>query len=242
MGSVAESPIETLLEVQSHDLAVDQLRYRRQSLAERAQLAAVERSLTDLAQQLETSGNRLSDLERVQRRLEDEIDSIEAKAVDSELRLYSGTVQAPRELQALADEVEGLRRRKRHLEDELLDGMEQAEPVAAEVTRLEEERSRLEADASRLRAAIVAQEAEIDAELAAEVEARTGLVAGIPADLLATYEQLRQRLGGIGVARLDAGRCSGCHLSLPAQELDALRRAAPEEIVRHEECGRILAR
>lgn len=239
---MAEAGLEALLEVQAHDLTADQLRYRRETLAERSQLQAAERSLVELDRALQVAGGRLADLERVQHRLEDEIDAIEAKALDSEGRLYSGTVQAPRELQALAEEVEGLRRRKRRLEDELIDGMEQAEPVSTEISALEEQRSGVESEASRLRAHLAAAEAEIDAALAAETDARDGVAAVVPPELLATYERLRQRLGGVGVARLDAGRCTGCHLSLPAQELDALRRAPPEEIVRHEECGRILVR
>lgn len=239
---MAEPPFEALLEVQSHDVAADQLRYRRESLPERARLRGAERAIAELGSALQGEGVRLADLERAQRRLEDEIDSIEAKAKESEGRLYSGAVQAPRELQALADEVEGLRRRKRHLEDQLLEVMEQAEPVASEIARLGAERSAAEAEAALVREALSSQEGEIDGALATQLEARATVAARVPAELLATYEGLRRRLGGVGVARVDAGRCTGCHLSLPAQELDALRRAAPGEIVRHEECGRILVR
>jgi predicted nucleic acid-binding Zn-ribbon protein len=41
---------------------------------------------------------------------------------------------------------------------------------------------------------------------------------------------------------LRAGRCEGCRLELFGSELAAVRSAAPDEVVRCEECGRILIR
>jgi predicted nucleic acid-binding Zn-ribbon protein len=72
------------------------------------------------------------------------------------------------------------------------------------------------------------------------VAARADVAARVPDALLAHYEKLRRGLDGVGVARVDAGRCAGCHLSLSAVELDSLRRAADGQVVNHEECGRIL--
>lgn len=237
---MADALLDRLLEVQAADLAADQLRYRRESLPERAALRQRRAALDDLDRQLTVLRGRAGELDRSQRRMEDEISSMEAKAADSERRLYSGAVNAPRELQALSDEVEALRRRQRRLEDDLLDVMEVAEPVVADIPRLVEERGRVAAEAEQLQQAIVEQEEGIGRELAEQEATRATAAAGIPSDLLRTYEELRSRLGGVGIARVDAGRCTGCHLGLPAVELDAVRRAPEGTIVRHEECGRIL--
>ena len=237
---MADALLGRLLEVQAADLAADQLRYRRESLPERTALRERRAALDDLDRQLTVLRGRAGELDRSQRRMEDEISSMEAKAADSERRLYSGGVNAPRELQALSDEVEALRRRQRRLEDDLLDVMEQAEPVGADIPRLVEERGRVAAEAEQLQQTIVEQEEGIGRELAEHEAVRAAAAAGVPADLLRTYEELRRRLGGVGIARVDAGRCTGCHLGLPAVELDAVRRAPEGTIVRHEECGRIL--
>lgn len=237
---MADALLDLLLEVQAADLAADQLRYRRESLPERAAFRERRAALEDLDRQLSVLRGRAGELDRSQRRMEDEISSMEAKAADSERRLYSGAVNAPRELQALSDEVEALRRRQRRLEDDLLDVMEQAEPIGAEIPRLVEERGRVAAEAEQLQQAIVEQEEGIGRELAEQEATRAAAAAGVPTDLLRTYEQLRKRFGGVGIAQVDAGRCTGCHLGLPAVELDAVRRAPEGTIVRHEECGRIL--
>jgi predicted nucleic acid-binding Zn-ribbon protein len=122
----------------------------------------------------------------------------------------------------------------------VLEAMQDREPLDAEVTALEERRAGLEAEADQLRQAILDQGKEIDADLAAELEARGAAAAGIPGDLLSQYERLRASEGGVGAARLVNGRCSGCHLTLPATELDRIRHEAPDAVVLCDQCGRIL--
>jgi predicted nucleic acid-binding Zn-ribbon protein len=122
------------------------------------------------------------------------------------------------------------------------EAMAAGEPLDAVLARVAAEREAAEADAGRLGAVIAEEEAEIDAEVATERDARAALVAKLPDDLIQRYERLRRRLGGIGAARLEHGSCTGCHLALPAVELDHIRRAPPEAIITCEQCGRILVR
>ncbi len=68
------------------------------------------------------------------------------------------------------------------------------------------------------------------------------MVADEPADLIELYERLRAQHGGVGAAALRRGSCEGCHLSLNTVDLNAIRAAAPDDIVRCEECRRILVR
>ncbi|HWH35126.1 MAG TPA: C4-type zinc ribbon domain-containing protein [Acidimicrobiales bacterium] len=238
--TASSAALDVLLAVQHHDLAIDQLRYRRENLTERQAIRALRAEQADVAGAREHASARLHELERAQRRLEDGVESIEAKAAESESRLYGGTVQAPKELQALAAEVESLRGRKRSQEDELLEVMEAIEPVSTELEGLAARGGELARRLEERSAELAAREAEIDGELGEELDARQRLASEVPADLLATYERLRHRLDGVGIARVDAGRCTGCHLSLSAVERDSLRRAAGGEVVRHEECGRLL--
>ncbi len=118
--------------------------------------------------------------------------------------------------------------------------MEAIDDLAGSVDVEEDERSRGEREAAELIGTVGAAEATIDSELAANVAEREGLAEGLPGELLATYERLRTRLGGVAVARLEGGHCLGCHLALPATEVDAFRRAATGTVFIHEECGRIL--
>ena len=234
--------LQTLLEVQALDTRADQLARRRATLAARAELDAVTSSLRACTVELEAVSGRASELERVQKRAEDEIATLEDKAGATQRQLYGGSVTSPRELQALQEEAASLRRRIGSREDDVLAVMEELEPVAADRARLEAAREDAAARAAGLQADITRSEAAIDAELAEVAAARDGLVSRVPAPLLAQYERIRARTGGIGIARLEGNRCTGCHLELPNREVDEVRRAAPDAVVLHDECGRILVR
>lgn len=231
-----------LLDVQDRDVLLDQLRHRRASLPDRAELAAVQSRLKELAAQLSEVGDRLTVQQRGQKKIEDEVSAIETKTSTETRKLNSGTVTAPREIQAISEEIDALNRRKRSLEDDELEIMEVAEALTNEVDALTAEHAAASADVERLRAAVIEQEAAIDRELASVGAERDAAVAEIPAELLARYDRLRAKLDGVAVARLEGDLCLGCHVSLPAMEVDAARHATADAVVIHEDCGRILVR
>lgn len=233
---------DDLLDVQDHDTSIDQLVHRRGHLAARteldqvmAELAALELTVADL----EVGRQELG---RNQQRLEDEIASLTAKATQHDKALYGGSISNPRELQAMQDEIAALKRRISQLEDQELEVMEQLEPIDAELADLASTRTALDERGGSLRLQIAEEEVAIDDELAKVRAERDGLAAGIDADLLTEYEELRKRSGGIAIARLVGGSCGGCHLGLSAVEVDRIKKLPPEAPAHCEECGRLLAR
>lgn len=234
---------EQLLAVQDHDTHLDQLRHRRDTLPERAELESQSDELARLDTAVADAESRKGALVTQQRRLEDEVARLEAKVSEVDDTLYrSGTITSPKEAQALSDELDSLRKRQRHLEDDVLALMEQIEPIDAELAELGEQREQLGARMDGTRSALARGEGEVDAEIQ-EVEAlRTTAASGIDAAQLAEYEQLRKQLGGIAVARLSSGTCGGCNLTLSAVERDRLKGLSPDEAAYCEECGRLLVR
>jgi predicted nucleic acid-binding Zn-ribbon protein len=71
---------------------------------------------------------------------------------------------------------------------------------------------------------------------------REQAAAGIPEALLTVYDRLREQKGGVGAAALRARRCGGCSLELTAADLRAIAQAPSDELLRCEECNRILVR
>lgn len=234
--------LHRLLDVQDHDLALDQLRHRRANLPERAALTEQQSTLQRIDASLTDLRAQLHEIEQAQRKLEDEITSIDTKAAAENKKLNSGTITAPREIQALSDEIDALGRRKRALEDDEIELMEKGEPLTADVDRLESERTTVDAEITRLRDAIGSLEQSIDDEVATKTTERADAASGLDADLLTRYEKLRTKLGGVAVARLEGKLCTGCHVSLPDVEVDTIRHQPADAIVTHEDCGRILVR
>lgn len=233
---------EPLLEVQEHDTIADQLAHRRRTLPARAELDAVMAELSTLEGTASEVEAERAELARTQQRFEDEIASLQAKAEQHDKTLYGGSVGNPRELQALQDEIAALKRRISHLEDQELEVMEELEPVDRRLAELTRRRTELDERATALRAEIAEAEVEIDAELSRVRSARAAAAGTAEPDLLAEYEQLRPRTGGIAIARLVNGHCGGCHLALSAVEVDRIKRLPEDELVHCEECGRLLAR
>jgi predicted nucleic acid-binding Zn-ribbon protein len=231
-----------LLAVQEHDTRADQLNHRLATLSLRSDLAQLEDDVRSIDEQLADAQRRRDELGRSQQRLEDEIASLTERANQAEKQLYSGSVTNPRELQALQDDVASIRRRIGQLEDDELEIMELVEPVDAERSQLAGKRERLDAEGQRLRAALGEAESELSELLAAVRAEREAAASEVSDELWPEYDKLRARLGGVGIARLVGSACQGCHLALPAVEVDRIRKLPLDEAVHCEECGRLLVR
>lgn len=236
------SDLERLLEVQANDTAADQLRHRRKNLPERAALIQIEQETAALRAEIAEPQAQRDELARNQKRLEDEIASVEAKAQRVEKQLYDGSMTSPKEAQALQADVESLKRRQATLEDEVIELMELVEPLDEQLASstvafasFDEQRAQVQAD-------LVGAEALIDAELATTLAARQSLVDAVPAALISEYERIRGGEGGIGIARLQGSTCLGCHISMAAAEVDAMKRLPADELAYCPDCGRLLVR
>ncbi len=174
--------------------------------------------------------------------LEEQIEASRSRRTELERRMYGGQVSAARDLQAMDDEVKHLNRHISELEDREIEIMEALEPIDGELRAAETQRAAWRHDRDRLRTAIAEAVERIDADIVAQSEARRAAAATVPADLLTRYERLRTTLAGTGAARLVGGSCSGCHLTLPAMEVDRIRKAPPDEVITCDQCGRILVR
>ncbi|MDA8286245.1 MAG: C4-type zinc ribbon domain-containing protein [Actinomycetota bacterium] len=234
--------LEALLAVQELDTAADQARHRLGQLPARRQLQEIRQRRRDLAARRSAAEAAREDVAGRQQALEEDLAATEKRRSEVSARLYSGAVSASRDLQALSAEVDGLTARASQLEDEGLAVLEEREPFDAAVAQLDAEEAALAGEEDRALAALGSAEADTGAEVHELLVRRAEAAASVPPDLLATYDHLRARLGGVGAARLVGDRCGGCHLSLPATELDRVRHLPAEAVVTCDQCGRILVR
>jgi predicted nucleic acid-binding Zn-ribbon protein len=183
----------------------------------------------------------VSDLAREQAKFEREIEQVRARRERDEGRLGSGAITVAKQLQDLEREVATLRRRQSELEDSELEVMERAETAQAELDRLTEQRSGHAEAARRPRHGGTRPWSSSTPSCSAPP--RAAQVAGsLPEDLLALYTRLRASEGGVGAGEISRGRCGGCRLDLMNNEKSEIRAAAPDEVLLHEECGRIMVR
>ena len=230
-----------LLDLQDADTALAQLAHRRRNLPELAVLAERGDRAATLTNQIVDAETACADIGDEQRRLEHEVDLVRMRATRDERRMQSGGLPA-KEIEQLQHEVTSLARRQSSLEDDLLEVMEHHEQADSSLARLTAQRVALDAERAELETKRDAVFVEIDADISARTVQRVGIAAELPIDLITLYERAREHGGGIGAARLHQRRCEGCRIELPGSELSALRAAAPDEVVRCDNCRRILVR
>jgi uncharacterized protein len=230
-----------LLDLQAADTALAQLDHRRRGLPELAAIAERGERIATLRTELVEAQTRSSDVATEQRRLENEVDAVRTRATRDEQRLQVGGLPA-KELESLQHEITTLARRQGSLEDDLLEVMENREQADTEAAALTGQVAGLEAEVAELGATRDVAFAEIDAAAAGQLAIRTSVAAELPADLVTLYERARQHGGGVGAAILRQRRCEGCHIELSGSELASVRAAAPDEVVRCDNCRRILVR
>lgn len=242
MTSASPESLEHLLQIQDRDKSIAALRHQKSNLPERQEIADLLEALSTLQKKKDFVSKELISKEDDQQRLEDEVNAIEERVSEQEENLYSGEVSAIKDLQAIQGDIAGLQERKRLVEDQIIVVMEQIEPLKTLFDQLEiEEKTNTEQQAE-LEAALLGKEQSIEKQIE-DVEAeRSELALDTSPALLEIYEKIRKQSGNIAVAQLNGMTCKGCHLDLPAVEVDRLKKLPPDQLVHCEECGCILVR
>ena len=217
-----------LLTLQERDNHITQLNHARKNIAEQAELAEVTASLREFSQSLIAAQGVLEDAKIELARIEDDVRVVDERIAKDKER-EAGAASA-KDLQALEAELSSLATRKSNLEDIELVVMQSIEDAEVAVADVLVERDAVEARRAALEQAVSTREAEIDAELAAESAARTELAASLPSDLVELYERQRARYG-IGAALLTRRVTGGSGVELTSTDLDAVRAAAPDDVV-----------
>jgi predicted nucleic acid-binding Zn-ribbon protein len=243
LGAVKASPQSQLrlLVLADLDAELGRLDHRRRSLPEVAELGRLEARASELKDEIVVTETELGDLSREENRAERDVEQVRSRIDRDRARLDAGQVSAARELATLQSEIESLRRRQGDLEEIVLELMERREGLVSRRDELAAERDSLGTETAEVAARRDAAFKEIDEQAGKAAEQRGTVVTDVPADLLKLYEQIRDTRG-VGAAALRAGRCQGCHLNLNTVDLNQIRGSAPDEVLRCEECRRILVR
>jgi uncharacterized protein len=230
-----------LLELADLDAELTRLGNRRRALPEVAEVERMDARDAELRDAIVAAQTSEKDLAREQAKAEADVEQVRNRAARDRERLDAGQVSSPRELESLQSEITSLVHRQAELEDIELEVMERREATQKTAESLTAEREELAAT----RETVVARRDEQLGDLGVQYDQaeskRAEVAAQIPDDLTALYERMRAQ-HGVGAAALRGGRCEGCHLTLNTVDLNRIRAAPDDEVLRCEECRRILVR
>ena len=230
-----------MLDLQALDTRLDQIAHRKATLPELAELRGLDAQASVLDDDLVRARTALGDVQRGIAKADSDVQLVRERSARDQARMQAGQGTA-KDMQALQHEVESLARRQSALEDIELEVMERAEGMSADVSRLEAARARLTVHEEELKAVRDKAFAELDAEVEQIGHSRHDVVAGVGEELVGLYEKIRASSGGVGAAVLRQRRCEGCNLELNAVDINRITAAAQDEVLRCEECRRILIR
>lgn len=219
---------------------MDRARHRRATLPEAARCAELEAAAKALDDDITRAAVEVSDLEAEQRKADADVDLVRQRSEKD--RALLETINDAKQLSNLQHELESLARRQSELEDVELEVMERLDAAQKAHVALRAQRESLDVDLAQARTARDNALADLADEEKVAVAARAAAAEGIPADLLSLYDKLRADHGGIGAAALHRGRCEGCRIELTPVDIDRIRQAPAGEVIRCEECRRILVR
>jgi len=232
---------QRLLDLQALDSKLDQLGHRRRTLPAIAELQSLDTKLGQLRDVHAVSAAADSDLAREQAKAEADVDQVRSRAERDRKLLASGTGSA-KDLENLQHELESLAKRQSDLEDVVLEVMEKVEASAARTAKLAADRAEVEGDRGRVAHTLAEEQAGVDKDLEFTRGQRALLAEQVPAELLAFYDKLRAQYDGVAVAAIVRRRCQACQIELDIAEVNAAKAAAPDALLRHDSCRRILVR
>jgi len=184
----------------------------------------------------------VDDLTAEQSRADADVEQVKTRRVRDQGMIDAGQVKDPKALERMLGELDSLHRRITSLEDTELDVMERLETAQTSFDQRSAELAAMEGEEAELRAAFEQRSGELQTQLATAQAERVTTASGMPDDLLAVYEKLRVQKGGVGAAALRRRECEGCRLTLNASDLSIIAKQPTDEVVRCEECNRILVR
>jgi len=232
---------QRLLDLAAEDVALTQLTHRGRTLPEVAAVEADEEAEWTFSADVVRDQTEVSDLGREVKRMESDVETVRAREEKDQKLLDSGSV-SPKEMTNLQHELASLKRRQSDLEDQELELMERLEVAETTLAAAQSGLDQARADLERARQLRDDALADIADSTKRHEAARAEVAGGISAPLLSLYDRIRTQTGSTGAAMLKARQCQGCRIELYGNELSAVRNADPHEVVRCENCGRILVR
>ena len=230
-----------LIELQLIDSQIAQAKAKLASLPELEQIAAIHARLENTAVELTVVETELADVVIDLRRCEVDVEQIEDRIKKDENRLNSGA-GSPKELEQTQHELVTLAKRKAELEDVELEIMVKHDGIKARVDELKNDQVGLKQLELELNIRLENAKTEITQNLESLAASRQELAPTIDPALVALYDKIRQSADGVGAALLIGDKCDGCHLSINAIERERIKGLEADEVIRCEECRRILVR
>ena len=228
------SDLQHLITLQDLDTAAERL--RRQIADVPALTTALDERITALTAAVAAVKERTATSQTARREIEKDLAAVQGRLSKYKDQLME--VKTNKEYHAMQTEIGTAEQQVRLQEDRLLERMEEAENLAAELKAAEAALKTGQADVARDRQRIDADRVAAEAELARTSAERAALAATISPQALALFEHVSKHRKTPAMSEARDGHCMQCHVRLRPQVYNDVRRN--ERLIQCESCSRIL--
>src|SRR5215203_136764 len=209
-----------MYELQRVDLTWVKVSRRLQQLQE---LLGESDELRKCRQEVAQTQAELRDWNAKQKNAELEDKSLAERITATEERLMSGVVRNPKELDALQQSLDGLRRQRETVAEEGVQAMGQAETLSSKLEVEKAALATIENGWNGNQSVLREEETKLKHNGVLLKRKREQLAAGMNDSLRDRYETMRKRKAGVAIASVQNGTCSACHVTLPTGVVNTLR-------------------
>ena len=232
---------ERVMTLQTLDTSLTQLAHKEKTLSVIQALEILTISHNSTRDLIIAAETEKADIKHELSKSEIDVEQVVTRIEKDEKRMASGTA-SPKELEQMQHELASLNKRRSELEEIELEVMVRVDGIDDRIKSLSVERDQFKLKMAELDAQKTKELTDIAEAVSSANGKRADIAAKISAEVVELYEKIKKTGDGIGAARLIEGKCDGCHLSINAVELSKIKETAADEIVRCEECRRILVR
>lgn len=168
---------------------------------------------------------------------------LQQKSIDEKLKkinndLYGGKFVNPREVEAYEKEIVALKRQRGDMDVRILELWELVPPAKEAAEADSKAVEELQSELKQHQKKALATKSQLEEEFKTIGAKRSAAAKEVPPSLLARYDAIRQRHGGIGMSRIAKNRtCGQCGTSLPTKVIEDVKE---DKMVTCEQCHRIL--
>ncbi len=234
------SELEILLQLQDQDLELDRLRLEIDRIEERKQLSQAKSSIDLIDAKLDEIFRFKKEFSKKLKELDTEIEKVSARISRLEDQIRSGQVPNVKDQVAVMHEMDQLSSVKNQAEENMLEIMESVEKLDLQARELESQKLPITNTVAELESQIQVKVQALEQEINSHLPNRESIYSTLTTALRSKYETLRGKLGGMAVAQILDGKCSGCHLTIPTTEKEKIIHSTGESISNCEQCGRML--
>ncbi|MGE4536680.1 MAG: zinc ribbon domain-containing protein [Desulfovibrio sp.] len=200
------------------------------------QIAELEKRHQEVEDSAGVIRDKLKYLSDQQKRLETEIetDSVRLKKSKSKMMMVGNT----KEYHAMMREMDNLEKQNRGREEEKITVAEELARQGLELKSVEERMGELDTELQAARQSLDERIAVAKTRLDELDKRRTEAGTAVPKPILQRYEFIRSRLKNPVIVPVEAGICSGCHISIPPQSFIELQKGI--QILSCPNCQRLI--